>query len=344
MARGSKKRRRFRAKTLFQVLLASFSFYLLLCVIGPFYLLFKYSSLDLTQLEPARCKPKVGPLGELEHVNNHLHRNTFGSRNSFEVTPKDKNLVYLLGDSFLFGFDLEDYDTVAHHLNRLDPEHKYVNLAQPGINIVDSAARYRLTRKTLSAPRAVLVQTLMKNDIFASQEMEARIAEETERDHRLLLFPVTLIIDQGWLFRFHYKKYTERVKGDLSKARFEMYMRRPLLEIIRAARRDRAQVMVIEYTSAADYPDYHRELERLCAKQRVSLYKAEQLIGPKERDPLPDGHPGPRMNHAVAKKLSVAFKQLLARAAPSSAPAAPSSAPAAPRPSAGARSVRRLAN
>jgi hypothetical protein len=329
MTRSGKERRRFRSKTVFKIILVGFIFYLLLCVAGPFYLLFTYSSVDLPRIEPPRYTPKLAPLNAVEVVTAfntyHPRFNSFGSRNRFEVTRADRNLVYLLGDSFLFGYGLEDQQTIAHHMNRLDPTRKYVNLAQPGTNIVDSVARYRVTRKRTSAPRAVIIQTLLENDIYAATEIEVKLLAEVAEDRRLLLFPVTLFVDQSWLFRYRYRKFTEQISRDLSRARFDQYVRRPLQELAQAARRDRAQVFVIEYTDAAAYPDYHRELARLCASLGLSLHKAEQLVSPEQRDLLPDLHPGPRMNRIIAEKLSVAVRQRLAvvgSRAPSSAPTA----------------------
>lgn len=320
MTTSGSGRRRGPGPALARGLLVLLVLYLLACVAGPVYLLIRYRAVDLAQLEPRPYRSRIERFrysdgdGVTPFNTYHPHINAFGARNRFEVRPDDDNLVYMLGDSYMFGYGLEDPDTLPHRMNRLDPHHRYINLGLPGTNVVDAVARFRQARARTAPPRAVVLQTLLINDTYASAEIERRVLQQVTEDQWLVLFPVSLLMDREWLFRYYFSRVDREIMtNQLDAARFERYLGRPLTELSRLARADRAPLIVIEYTSTDDYPDYHRRLRALAGRRGFTFVIVDELVRPDDWDLLPDNHPGPGLNRAIARKLVTLVARRLGR-------------------------------
>ncbi len=230
--------------------------------------------------------------------------NALGARNPFEVQPADRDVVVLLGDSFFFGYRLRDDETISHHLGRLDPGHRYLNLARPGLNVVEAVARYLHKRPRLGPPAMVVVQILYLNDVFAATAVERRLHAAVERDRRWLVFPATRLLTAERLFTYHYSHFLARVFEDLSGDRHEVFVERPLRRLLVQARADGSPVVAVSFSDDPRFAAYLERTARFCAEEGVTFVEAQKLVAPQVwRDRLPDSHPSGRLNGALARGL-----------------------------------------
>ena len=105
---------------------------------------------------------------------NHQHRdflvsyqtNRYGFRGEF-TPPGDHNgrRIAFLGDSFTFGFGVNDHETFINRLNEKAPEEHYFNFAVPGYS---TDQQYLLLRRRVFnfRPDVVVLVTYLGNDLF----------------------------------------------------------------------------------------------------------------------------------------------------------------------------------
>ena len=105
---------------------------------------------------------------------NHQHRdflvsyqtNRYGFRGGF-TPPGDHNgrRIAFLGDSFTFGFGVNDHETFINRLNEKAPEEHYFNFAVPGYS---TDQQYLLLRRRVFnfRPDVVVLVTYLGNDLF----------------------------------------------------------------------------------------------------------------------------------------------------------------------------------
>ena len=274
-------------------------------------LLIKYNLVNLNDIEPIEDISHIGSVGFVEEdsvtpFNRYYPTiNAFGSRNAFEVSSDEDNYVVLLGDSFFFGYGLDDNETVSYFLNRFDQERRYINLGLPGANIIDSVENYFLKWNMLKSPRAIIVQVSLKNDIFASLYIEAGITKETEREAEYILYPFNRMVDKRDLFRMYYSKIVEKIHNDLSGHRFDRYIQKPLHELVEKVSRDGTHVIIVSYSVKALYEDYNMRLRKFCAANDSSFFMITDLVDNKYMDVrLPDGHPASSFNRSLARHIA----------------------------------------
>ena len=139
---------RYSVNSYIKLILFTIGIYLCLNSLSIIYLIGKYCLVNIKDIEPLKYVADVAGLEFVEEDTvtsfNEYHPtiNSIGSRNLFELTGVEEKIVVLLGDSFFFGYGLNDDETVSYFLNKFDNSKKYVNLALPGANIRDSVAIY----------------------------------------------------------------------------------------------------------------------------------------------------------------------------------------------------------
>ena len=98
------------------------------------FIIYSYFYLDIKKIEPQKY---IADLAIFEFDDSidattpyntyHPHFNSFGSRNLFEVSNLINDIVILLGDSFFFGYGLNDNETISFFLKKFDKKRKYIN-------------------------------------------------------------------------------------------------------------------------------------------------------------------------------------------------------------------------
>jgi hypothetical protein len=308
-----------KGKRIFAVLYLIAVTYLIFVLLLFTALLIRHSFIDIRNIEPSPYVPDVRRLVPRD-VNTRcavsaytFHINSLGSRNSFEVKNNDKNIVVLLGDSYFFGFGLNDDQTLSYFLNRNDPNRRYVNLALPGNNICDSVAKYFEKCDSFSPPSLIVFQVLLINDIYASV-IEDVIMEKTDRDYRYVWYPIRLWINKKFLFNCYLRITVNKIFSDLSDQRFSEYIETPLTKLLQKARSTGTKIMLIAYDD-----NYHRilnnystRLKQFCLENDIVFFRACDLIDRRYyRSRLPDQHPSGVLNRFMAEEVNKKIKVIL---------------------------------
>jgi len=237
--------------------------------------------------------------------------NNIGSRNLFELSELEENIIVLLGDSFFFGYGLNDNETVSYFLNKFDSSKKYVNLALPGANVIDSVAIYFSKWKNMKAPSAIILQLLWSNDICASSLIEHRAFEIIEKEYKYILPPFRYILSKDKLYLYFINRIYEKIFQDLTKERFEKYIKNPINDLLGATHKNKAKVMVIAYGNKKRFKTYTKWLKQYCLEENIYIIRIENIIDDKYiNDRLPDGHPSGQFNKALAKKIILLLKDI----------------------------------
>jgi len=299
-------------KRLFLILILLINTYLILSFAILVYLFAKCRFINIKNIEPINYVPNLKGLEVKEvfrttsfNVYN-CHINRFGSRNPFEITREDKNIVVLLGDSFFWGFGLNDNETIAHFLNSMDSKRKYINLALPGANICDSVERYLSKYETIQPPQMIIFQVLLFNDIYASAVIEDKIKRWINRDYRYVWYPFRVFISREFLFGYYKSEITKKIFLDLTDSRFIEYVQNPLSKITKKVSRHGTKIMLITYDD-----DYHKELKsypnklkHFCLENNILFFEVSDLVGEEYYSSrLPDGHPSAILNRTLAAKI-----------------------------------------
>jgi hypothetical protein len=276
------------------------------------YALAEAHGIELSEIEPRQYRPATHTFGWREEdavtpFNRfHPRMNAFGSRNRFEVSDLKKDLVILLGDSFFFGYGLDDTETIAFFLNTLDKKRKYVNLALCGFNIWDSVAWYQSKYKGLPRPPVwIVIQVLLYNDIFAASHVELEVQRRMERAVKYVLPPFGLVVTRKRLFQYAMKGVVAKIHQDLSDERFRGYIRRPLNRLKAKAQEANAPIMVLVYDDEPLFEPYMGKLAQYCDQNGLHFFRVKELCkGSAFKDRLPDGaHPSGNLNRVLARQI-----------------------------------------
>ena len=277
---------------------------------GVVYLTGKYYVVNIKDVEPEKYVPDLAALEFVEEDTltpfNEYHPsiNSFGSRNLFEITGLEEKLIVLLGDSFFFGYGLNDDKTVSYFLNKFDDSKKYVNLALPGANIKDSVDIYFSKKEKIRAPIAIILQILWDNDICASSYIEENAIKTVEKENKYVLPPFRYFISKDKLYRYYLNRIYAKIYQDLSKERFDKYVRNPINELIKITQASKTKIIIITYGNERRFEKYTVWLKQYCLKNNIYFYRIEDIIDAKYiNDRLPDGHPSARFNKMLAGQL-----------------------------------------
>ena len=319
--------------------LVAISLYCVYTVPTLLYLQLKYARLDLADFEPVSVDPSAyrpappapgrygrgrpHPLASYEGKPLRVTINNLGSRNLFEVPREIQNHVVLLGDSYFFGWGLSDEETLAFALNRLDPAHRYINLALPTYNVPDSVQRYLTMARRLAPPRLIVLQILFVNDVGPEAALRRALARLSREDHRLVLPPASWFVSADDLRSRAAARLWGQVYHDLSPRRFQRYFAGPIDRLRAALSRSRTRLVVVYFHGpTADhvriFEPYADRLRGYCRARDLPCFSIYDLVSPAEaRDRVADGHPSARCNRALAKSLKRVVDGLLG-SAPSS--------------------------
>jgi hypothetical protein len=230
--------------------------------------------------------------------------NSFGSRNLFELSGLEEKIVVLLGDSFFFGYGLNDDETVSYFLNKFDNNKKYINLALPGANIKDSVAIYFSKWENMRTPSAIILQLLWPNDICASSYIEEKTIKTVEKEYKYILPPFRYLFSKDKLYRFYLNRIYAKIYQDLSKERFDKYVRNPINELIEKTYASETKIIIITYGNKRRFENYTGWLKHFCVENNIYFYRIEHIIDAKYiNDRLPDGHPSGKFNKVLAEQL-----------------------------------------
>ncbi len=302
------------ARRLFLIFVAFLNLYAIASAVGIIIAWNRYKYTDLSRIERPAYLPTLldklderlvcaGPRSQKTEFNTyHYFINSLGARNSFEVAPGDR-VVYLLGDSFIFGFGLDDGYTLADFLGSLDPERKYLNLGVPGFNIWDSVERYLLRKKTLPKPEMVIIG-VTGNDAYDSRYVYELVDKEIKKWLVYILPPFNRILTYAMLKKQYLDQIESKVFQDKSRRRFTEYFEKPLDKLIAALPKG-TRLMVVCYNS-----DYRGELAEYCRRSGVIFLSVMDELGESwTADCLKDGHPTGHANRLLAERIEAELKK-----------------------------------
>jgi hypothetical protein len=265
---------------------------------------------ELPRLEAGRYGPEhPTPYNELQGVYFPTTINRLGARNRFEVgRDMDRETVVLIGDSFTFGVGLPDEQTLSHQLGVLDPKRAYINLGFPGFNLQNTVTRLLNRTGRMPEPRLVVVQVLLLNDIAAEVQVEARLNEMARSDHRLILPPFGWLLTEEKLMQLGWADFWGRIqRDDMSRARFETFIKAPLDRLAGGLPRTRVVVVLFAECGRCTEEGASRMVAWLrgyCDGRRWPLFQAsEETLGQAFNSRLSDGHPDGGLNRRLAAEL-----------------------------------------
>lgn len=282
----------------------------------------KYYFVNIRTIEPAEYHPEINESylrsGVTKDANNRVFYqriNNIGARNNFDVSGSNDNLIVLLGDSHFFGVGLRDDQTVSFFLNRLDGTFKYVNLARPGFNVCDSVARYFLKENQLKAPAMIIFEILLRNDIYASNDIQSELSARIEQDYRCVLFPLRRFFNKERLLRIYLSRVESKVHQDLSDKRFDEYIGRPLDTLIAKSSKEKTKVIIVSYDCPVGLKMYEERLRDRCAMRGIIFFTLTDLLGDAdvEHSRLPDGHPTVAFNSLLADRIENEVRSLVSQ-------------------------------
>lgn len=281
------------------------------------YIWHKYSFINLSLIEPKHCMPlEEDRTEEIYFINkNHTvrtyfnvfnyHINKIGSRNIFEVQKNDKDIVVLLGDSFMFGYGLNDDETLVHFLISLDGERKYVNLGEEGFNLSNCVERYKKMCKHLPDSK-VIVLGITGNDVADLSYMYDKAGKEISRNYKYMLIPYRNFISKNRLQSHYCELISDKTIEDVTYDRYFEYLQKPIDELRRIISGSSTHLVVLCYDTIS--PFYVDKLRQYCLNNNIYLFMAEDLMNRLSyRDKLPDGHPSKRFNQELAVVLKNQF-------------------------------------
>jgi len=202
---------------LFIILLVIFNVYVIFSLIFIIYIWNKYSLISLNTIESRMGNFDVSKhkmeRGWITTKFNRFHStiNNIGARNLFDVSKEDRNIVILLGDSFIFGYGLNDNETLSYFLNQMDSNRKYINLGTSGFNIRDSVEKYIIKSKEINPP-SLIIFGIVSNDNYNYKEIERRLYIEVKKNYKYVLWPFNIFIDKNRIFE-HYMKIIEKKRS-----------------------------------------------------------------------------------------------------------------------------------
>jgi hypothetical protein len=218
------------------------------------------------------------------------------------------------GDSFFFGYGLDQERTLSHQLTARDPRHRYLNLAFPGDNLLDALARYDSVKDRIGKPVAVIQQVLMGNDIYGSNGLMDFVYRTVEADRGTLPFPFDRLWDRTRALTTLTGFLEQQVREDPGDRRWQTYLEQPLTRLWRDQQAHQVPLIIVDYTGDdADFTDYRRRLQVFCRQRQIHYLDTWRLLDQKTMDDrLPDGHPTAQLNRKLAGRLLKELGPLLA--------------------------------
>lgn len=328
----SSQKKRPRWRFIFKVAVISVSLYMLVATAMMIGVAIHLRTMDLEDLEPPAAEvvprpeqiPTYGagvygpdnPLGpvQFEGKTPRTTINKQGLRDKVELGPDMGPHIVLLGDSFTFGYGLDDDQTLAAHLGKLDPSHRYINAGQPLFNLHDSVTRFNALWATLPAPRVVLLQVLLSNDITSEQQVEVNIARIYEAANSWRLPPFNNKLLDPLLLDTLHDRVWKLLNADLNRARFDLYIK-GAIERLRASIGSETTLALVLFTDSQvpGHTQMMRWTSEYCGKIRVPMWRVEDLVDGEtfENPRLSDGHPSGAFNRHLAQALAPRFKELI---------------------------------
>lgn len=283
------------------------------------YIFSKYYFINLKNIEPINYIPEIiEPVCRTGIYESRFNTffctiNNLGSRNLFDVSKEDRNLVVLLGDSHFFGAGLNDNETIGFLLNKIDSTKKYVNLSVRGFNICDSVERYLTKYNQISSPSIIIFEISLGNDLYASLYIENLLARGIKRDFRYILPPFSTFIKEYKFLYFCKRNIEKKVLNDLSDKRFIEYVQNPLNKLIEVNSRNKTKLIIISYDAGNKFANYNNKLKNFCLENKIFFFELDELIPERyiREDRLADGHPSANFNRVLAARIKNIIKNFL---------------------------------
>lgn len=310
--------------------------YLLLATSLFSWLIFDMVTLELSWIEPppgqvvpqskdqTRYAPgRYGPDRPFFSVmfGDHTPRTTInkqGLRAPMDLGPELKDCVVLLGDSFTFGFGLDDDQTLAAHLSQLDPESTYLNAGQPLFDLHDSASRLEEIMPLLPRPRAVVLQVLFANDLTSEKYTEQRMFQLLEEARRLRWPPFHLRRLDPLFGDIIRDRFWGKISKDLTRERFDLYFKQAIARVAQTLPDGTPlALLVFQGTPAGGMANFHLWLRAYAKEKALPYFDAKELLSPRVFSDarLSDWHPSGEMNKALARALLPRLKAMVEGAA-----------------------------
>lgn len=290
--------------------------YLVIDFLVTGYIIHSYSNLDPFLIERSQYSPYPDILGKGELVKSgwintregafYCRINALGSRNQFELSGVDGDIVVLLGDSMFFGYGLNDNETISYFLGEADSKRKYINLAMPGFNVCDSVEWYLAKRRYIKPPSLIIFEVLIKNDMYDARYVDRKMGEQIKRDYRFILYPFRWFITKERLLRLYLGRFEDKILGtSVSEGRFVEYFQNPLSKLKAEAEKEGTRVMVISYSCESQFIHYKERLKEYCQKNSIIFYELIDLVGEVgyKTCRLQSGHPSKALNKILAQRL-----------------------------------------
>jgi len=296
---------------LFIILLVIFNLYVILSSSFVIYIWNKYNTVNLYIIESetdnfdvSKTSLKTG-LEKTAFNSFYKTINNIGARSLFDVSKEDRNIVILLGDSFIFGYGLNDNETLSYFLNQMDPSRKYINLGTSGYNIRDSVEKYIIKSKEINPP-SLIIFGILDNDYYNSKAIEYRLTEEINKTHKYILWPFNIFFDKRKILIHYLEIILKKVLRDLSYERFVNYVQFPMEKLLAITDENGTKLLIINYGSV-----YSQELKSWCQKNRIYYFETRDFINLKKQTYfLPDRHPSVDFNRDLAKWIKNKIDEL----------------------------------
>ena len=306
-------------RIIFNAFLVCLNGYIIISSILALYVWYKYSFIDLSSVEPKHCMPlRVDGIEDMDYINRDHTRRTYfnsfyyhisqiGSRGTFDLSRSDKDTVVLLGDSFMFGYGLNDDEVLSYFLMSIDGGRKYVNLGGEGFNLCNCVERYVKMRKHLPDHKVVILG-ITGNDIYDGMYISDRAIEAIDKDYKYIFFPFRNLISKNRLLLYYLELISTKTIKDITYMRYFEYLQKPIDKFKKMFIGSPTRLVIICYDNLNAF--YTNRLMEYCQKNNLYLIMAEKLMDSKfYQDKLPDGHPSKIFNQELAKVLKNKFDE-----------------------------------
>jgi hypothetical protein len=250
---------------------------------------------------PGRLNTLMTPF----HTTFNFYCNSWNTRNPFEIVPGETYNV-LLGDSMVFGFGLEDSETLAHFLNmfRSPSLPVFVCLARPSVNIRDTVGFFLEKWEWMPPPELIIFEVLLWNDMYNQIQLEGEGRKLVEREYKRLLWPLKHIIRKDWMMRCYMDRIQATALRDMNDERFDFFVRGPLTRLASFAGL-KTRIVILSYDiGISQLAGYQDKLIHLCKDKGFTYVSHLDLLpGMLLREKLPDAHPNGKFNEAMARVL-----------------------------------------